>query len=193
MSQATRERLIETAFNLFAEHGFHSIGLDRIVRDVGVTKTTFYNHFPSKDDLAVEVLRRRDEWEQQSFAEALAATGGPTAAGQLHALFDVLETWFEDQKFRRCIFISAVAEYPWEAHPVHQIAVAHKDGVERGLRQLAEQAGAHSPGRLAAELTLLIEGATVYRHYEDNTTGIEIARRLAQRVLEEQLSATSSV
>ena len=46
---------------------FHAVGLDRIIRDVGVTKTTFYNHFESKDDLIIAAIRMRDRWETSSF------------------------------------------------------------------------------------------------------------------------------
>lgn len=191
MADSARERLIHTAFYRFAEHGFQSVGLDQILSDVGVTKTTFYNHFESKDELVVEVLRRRDVWEMQTFAQMLQAAGGPTAQGQLRALFDVLERWFRDHTFRGCIFISAVAEYPWPSHPVHRIAIEHRQTLERSLYQLAEQAGAEAPADLAAQLTLLIEGAFVYRHFEDNLVGVTLARQLGQRLLKEQLPRAS--
>ncbi|MCA9281267.1 MAG: helix-turn-helix transcriptional regulator [Phycisphaerales bacterium] len=55
----TRERLLDAAAMLFYEHGFHAIGLDAILEEVGVTKTTFYNHFASKDELIVAVLLDR--------------------------------------------------------------------------------------------------------------------------------------
>jgi len=56
MATSTRERLVLAAHDLFYAEGFHAVGLDRILAEVGVTKTTFYNHFASKDDLVLEVL-----------------------------------------------------------------------------------------------------------------------------------------
>ena len=41
----TREKLLDRATDLFYTYGIHAVGLDRILKDVGVTKTTFYNHF----------------------------------------------------------------------------------------------------------------------------------------------------
>lgn len=61
MSESSRERLIQIADRLFYEHGFHAIGIDRVISEVGVTKTTFYNHFESKDDLILAVLDARDQ------------------------------------------------------------------------------------------------------------------------------------
>ena len=55
MASTTRERLIEAAQTEFYQGGFQAVGLDAILRVVGVTKTTFYKHFESKDDLIVAV------------------------------------------------------------------------------------------------------------------------------------------
>ncbi len=43
MGSSTRERLILTAHDLFYCEGFYTVGLERILSEVGVTKTTFYN------------------------------------------------------------------------------------------------------------------------------------------------------
>ena len=59
MTQSTRERLIGAAYELFYRHGFHAVGLDQIIKDSSVTKSTFYNHFESKEALIVAVLEWR--------------------------------------------------------------------------------------------------------------------------------------
>ena len=58
-----RDRLVAAAIELFYRHGFGAVGIDRVIAAAGVTKTTFYKHFESKDDLMVAAVRRRDEWE----------------------------------------------------------------------------------------------------------------------------------
>ena len=83
---STRDRLIDAAAMLFYEHGFHAIGLDRILEEVGVTKTTFYNHFASKDDLIVAVLVDRDQRDMRALDEALRARGGD-ARSRILAVF----------------------------------------------------------------------------------------------------------
>ena len=58
-----RERVLGTAYELFHRHSLHTVGVDRIVAEAGVAKTTLYRHFPSKDELAVSVLaRHQDVW-----------------------------------------------------------------------------------------------------------------------------------
>src|SRR3954467_2648171 len=86
-----RERLVAAAIELFYRHGFGAVGIDRVISTAGVTKTTFYKHFESKDDLMVAAVLRRDEWESLAWGCAvrrLAGDGNPT--GQLLAFFDVM-------------------------------------------------------------------------------------------------------
>src|SRR5262245_66679735 len=95
MPSGTRERLLETAKELFYRDGFHAVGLDRILADVGVTKTTFYNHFQSKQALILEVLRVRDQWWRKTFARRLRERAGDDPAAQLRAIFAVLDEFID--------------------------------------------------------------------------------------------------
>src|SRR5215470_18008251 len=65
-----RERLVAAAVELFYRNGFGAIGIDQVIAAAGVTKSTFYKHFESKDDLVLAAVRRRDEWEAQAWARA---------------------------------------------------------------------------------------------------------------------------
>ena len=77
----TRDRLIRTASSLFYRDGFHLVGVDRIISEAGVTKTTFYNHFDGKDDLILETLRVHDRWWRDEFLQMLRRHGGDSARG----------------------------------------------------------------------------------------------------------------
>src|SRR5688500_17714868 len=66
-----RERLLATAIELFYRHGFGAVGVDRVIAEAGVTKTTFYKHFEGKDDLMVAAVKRRDEWESAAWGRAV--------------------------------------------------------------------------------------------------------------------------
>ena len=66
-----RDRLLGTAYELFRRHSLNAVGVDRIVAEAGVAKTTLYRHFPSKDELAASVLRHHEGvwtrgWLEQS-------------------------------------------------------------------------------------------------------------------------------
>src|ERR1700712_1483089 len=68
-----RERLIEAASELFYEQGLRAVSADKIIAEVGITKVTFYRHFPTKDDLIVAYLERRAQSERDGVAAAREA------------------------------------------------------------------------------------------------------------------------
>src|SRR5438552_145381 len=87
----TRERLVNAAKQRFYRDGFRNVGIDAVLDDVGITKTAFYKHFESKDDLMVAVLQDVDRFLQQTFRQMVRERGGSSAAGQLHAILDVVK------------------------------------------------------------------------------------------------------
>jgi AcrR family transcriptional regulator len=185
----TRQRLIDTAQALFYEHGFHAIGLDRILAEVGVTKTTFYNHFESKDELIIAVLKRHDERDRATLVEQISAVPESEPRARLLALFDVLEGWFQEPDFRGCLFINAASAYPSANDPIHKVAASHFDQLRAYVRGLSVAAGADRPDELARKFMVLVTGAVVERHTALNPEAARTARSAAEMLLERYLPA----
>ncbi len=183
MASATRERLIKTAHELFYLEGFHTVGLDRILHEVGVTKTTFYNHFESKDDLVLEVLRWHDQWWQQTFRQLLRRHGGDSPRGQLLAVTDVMAELFAGDQYNGCIFVNVAVQFPLPHDPAHEAAACHKRAMEDLLREIAGYAGAADAAALARELALVMEGTYVTLQILRSPETIDVARRLAAMVI----------
>ena len=181
---STREKLLDRATDLFYTYGIHAVGLDRILRDVGVTKTTFYNHFESKDQLACEVLKRRHDWETELFMKAVEDICEGDARLKLLALFDVLNKWFTDPDFRGCQFINAAAEFPLPHDPVHREAARHKSATRQMLIETAQEAGASDAEDLASKILLLFEGATTLRQVTGDDQAAAKAREVAELLIE---------
>lgn len=187
MASDTRDRILQSANTLFYRDGFHAVGLEAILADVGVTKTTFYNHFESKDDLVLEVLRWHDEWWQNTFRELLIKHGGDTPRGQLEAVFDAFDELFQSDDFNGCIFINVSVEFPLPHHPAHLAAATHKSSMEKIVRELAGYAGATDAIAFAQELSLIMEGAYVTRQVSRNDETSIVAKRLASLLFEKYL------
>jgi len=185
----TRERILFTALDLFHAHGFHAVGLDRILAAVGVTKTTFYNHFESRDDLICEAIATRDRWDQAAFERLVKERAGYAPRDMLLAMFDVLDEWFTHPDFRGCIFLHACAEFPSPLDPIHRAAANHYAISEDTVRQIAEAAGARDPAALAKEWVLLLEGAIAHRMVSGFDEAARVAKRIAERRLDEALAA----
>ncbi|GMV24548.1 MAG: TetR family transcriptional regulator [Phycisphaerae bacterium] len=182
-----RDRIISAGIELFYRYGFATVGLDAVIERAGVTKTTFYKHFESKDELVEECVKSRDEWESAAWTAAARKLGGDSPRGQLLAYFDVLDAWFNDPEFRGCVFINAATEFADRRHPVHRAAAEHKRRTREEFRRLATLAGAEDPAALADELTILLEGTLVLRHVHDRDDAALVARVAAERVLSEHL------
>lgn len=161
MAETTRDRLLKTADDLFYRDGFHAVGIDRIIAAVGVTKTTFYNHFESKEDLILEVLRFHDRWWRDTFSTMLRKHGGDLPRGQLESVFDVIDELLNMDEFNGCIFVNVAVEFPMPHDPIHQAAADHKREMEMILRDLAMRAGANDPVGLAQQISMLMEGCYV--------------------------------
>ena len=189
MAADTRSRLIEAAQDLFYREGFHAVGLDRLLADVGVTKTTFYNHFASKEELVLEVMRARDQWWRHVFARRLQERAGDDPAAQLRAVFDVLDEFIGADDFNGCLFVNVSVEFPLAHTPPHRAAAEHKELMGLLLRDLALRAGAADPVALAEELSLLMEGSYVTRQVSGNRCAAAIGRRAATVLLDRQLPA----
>src|SRR5437016_710734 len=101
---STRQRLVDAAVRRFYRDGFRNVGVDQVLSDVGISKTAFYKHFESKDDLMVAALEQQNDWFQDTFRTIVRERGGPTALGQLDAAFDVVEHIMDSENFQGCIF-----------------------------------------------------------------------------------------
>jgi AcrR family transcriptional regulator len=176
----TRERLVQAAIRRFYRDGFRSVGIDQVLSDVGISKTAFYKHFESKEDLMLAALEMQNVWLQDTFRTMICQRGGPTAIGQLHAVLDVVEHVIESDDFQGCIFVNAAMEFPLPHEPAHVAASQNKQAIEKIVLGLAQDAGADDPLALAQELCLIIEGAYVTRQVTGNKQTVDIARRVAR-------------
>lgn len=184
-----RERLVAAAVELFYRQGFAAVGIDQVIASAGVTKTTFYKHFESKDDLMVAAVRRRDQWESQAWNRALHRLAGDDPRRRLLAMLDVMDQWFNDPDFRGCMFLNTTIEFPNPHDPVHQAAAEHKRKMRDHWRDQAREAGA---GAAAAEdfadcYTALIEGALILRQTHGRNDAARVVRPAVQQLIQTYL------
>jgi AcrR family transcriptional regulator len=155
-----REKILATATRLFYAHGINNVGVDLVVAESRVTKTTLYRHFPSKDALVAAFLQKmNDDWSAWLRARVARAADDPRK--RLLAVFDALGEWFRTPSFRGCPFINTAAEVSDPKSPAAKAAWRFKRGFRDYLRELASDAGTGKPDRLADQLLLLADGAIV--------------------------------
>jgi AcrR family transcriptional regulator len=188
MPRSKRDKLVETALDLFMREGFHATGIDRILTEAGVAKMTLYHHFRSKDDLILAALRLRDERFRNEFMRRMdKSTDDP--AERLCAIFDVLAQIFDAKTSRGCTFINACAEYGDRDSAIHSIAAEHKRLVLAFIEEMTTAAGARDPAELACQLCLLMEGVAVTAQVSGDEHAVRHARAAAELLVAAQLQS----
>jgi AcrR family transcriptional regulator len=169
------ERILRTADRLFYLKGIRAIGVDTIAAEIGISKRTLYNHFPSKDALIQAYLKRR-------FVQPRASDKSPVE--QILATFDSLERRFSAKDFRGCPFVNAVAELGAEDRSVKKIAKAFKESRRLWFRNLLAELGAADAEGLATQLQLLVDGAIAQDLVRDDPAMARAAKEAAKVLLQ---------
>jgi AcrR family transcriptional regulator len=169
-----KERILETADRLFYLRGIRAIGVDTIAAEIGISKRTLYNHFPSKDALIRAYLERR-------FVQPRDSDKSPVE--QILGTFDSLERRFASKDFRGCPFVNAVAEVGPENRSVRKIAVAFKESRRLWFRDLLVQTGVADPDGLATQLVLLVDGSIAQDLVRDDPAMARAAKEAAKMLL----------
>ena len=146
--------------------------LFRSVRS-GVAKKTLYRHYPSKNDLALAFLRRREELWTRSWLQREVERQGRTPSEKLLAIFDVFEKWFRRSDFEACSFAKALLEHDDRGHPVREAAVRHIETIRSFISQLAKDARVRDADGFARQWQILMMGSIIAAYAGD----LDAARR----------------
>jgi AcrR family transcriptional regulator len=155
-----RERILETASDLFYRQGVRAVGVDVIVEAAGVAKTSLYRHFRTKDDLIAAFLRREDA-DFWACWDRVAARHARDGEAELEAHLAWIGERVGRPRYRGCPQLNVAAEFPDEDHPARIVARSHKLELRRRLRGVAERLQVDRPGDLATQLSVVINGAFV--------------------------------
>lgn len=159
-SADVRERILETASTLFYRLGARAVGVDMVVAEAGVAKTSLYRYFRTKDDLVAAFLHREDQdfWAQWDSVSALYP-GAPLR--ELEAHCEWIGARLGRPGYRGCPQLNIAAEFPDEAHPARQVALNHKRRLRARLEDILSAIGIQPAGLAAGQIALLINGAFV--------------------------------
>lgn len=160
-TRPARERILDTAYELFTERGIRAVGIDEVIARSGVAKATLYKHFRSKNELALAFLARREQLWSHDFIEAGSARHADEPEGQLLAIFDMLHEWFwRRDSFKDCSFMSVLLEMGRD-HPVGQACVQHLANLRAMVADRATAAGLTEPEQFSLSFHILMEGSII--------------------------------
>jgi AcrR family transcriptional regulator len=155
---SARERILATASELFYREGIRAIGVDTVVERSGVSKTSLYRLFESKDALIAAFAAERDRsfWTWWDHLEEQHADDPRVL---LDALLSGIAERIGRPAYRGCPFLNLMAEFPDRNHPGRVVARGNKEEMRARLATIVAKLGAANPKRVASQLTLIINGA----------------------------------
>lgn len=159
---SVRPQLVEAALDQFHVRGFHNCSVDDITKAAGVPKGSFYNHFASKDALAVEALQqyqRRSIWRTTDDGEL------PPLARLRHR-FEAMRDIMTERDYTRGCLIGNMGTELADLNPAVRVEVqaslAFRSGATTDLLREAQRRGElaahHDPDLLGPFLVNAFEG-----------------------------------
>jgi AcrR family transcriptional regulator len=155
-----RERILQSARELFYRDGINAVSVDAIAAAAGTNKMTLYRHFSSKDELVAAYLSQLAGEAEALWEEARDAHPGDPQA-QLRYLLRRVSEFATASNGRGCALANAAVELAEPRHPARRVVEVHKRTQRERLVSLVREAGYARPERVADELFLLVEGARV--------------------------------
>ena len=157
---SARDRILETAYQLFARHGIQAIGVDEIIRRAGVAKATFYHQFASKNDLVLAFLNLREQRWTLAWIDGEARRRAATPEQQLLTIFDLFDEWFHREDFEADSFVNVLLELG-ATHPAGRASIEHLDNVRAIITKLADEAGLRATESFTRSWHILMKGSIV--------------------------------
>ena len=174
-----RKRIVETAEKLFYSEGIRAVGIDRVIAEAWVAKMTLYNHFPSKDDLVVEVLKYREE-QFNLYLRQRMLEHQSQGLNSLKAFFAALKDWFQCSDYRGCAFLNALAELADSNPTATDFCSDHKRRFKEQLTEIIIESAGTQAAAVAPAICILVEGAIVTAVSEGNADAAGIAEQAAE-------------
>lgn len=138
-SGATQAALIAAGRELFAAHGYDSVGTTALARSAGVTRGALYHQFGNKPALFSAVAEAVEADLTRRLGEAVVAAGHPDALSALHG---AVEAWLdacEEPEIRQVLLLDAPRVLGWEA--VRKLTSQYGLALTEQLLQAAMDAG----------------------------------------------------
>jgi AcrR family transcriptional regulator len=168
-----RERIDSAVYELFSRYGVRAVGVDTLAARAGVAKRTLYRYYPSKTELALAFLRRREELWTRTWLQGGVERAAVAPAQRLLAIFDLFDKWFHRPDFEACSFAKVLLEHGKGAHPLRKASQRHINTLRLFIRGLAVEAQVPDHEEFAKQWQILMMGSIIAAYAGD----LDAARR----------------
>jgi AcrR family transcriptional regulator len=178
-----KERIIETASDLFYYQGYNQTGINQIIDQAGVAKASMYQHFRSKEDIAVAYLSARHIMWMGKLNDFVSVQN--TSKGKVIGCFDYLMEWLNEVNFRGCGWQNIITDLPKDHDKIRDQAIYHKNDLRKWIHSLLKEEGTYTEAEeLGDEILILIEGAIILSQIQKDNWPIVSAKRACSKLLD---------
>lgn len=181
---SAKERIVDIASNLFYFQGYNQTGINQIINEAGVAKASMYQHFRSKEDVAVEYLRGRHITWMGKLEESINRQNYNEK--KVLGCFDYLEEWLTEVNFRGCGWQNIIADLPVDQTKIYDQAVLHKNEFRTFIQNLLKKDDTHTieqAEQIGDEILILIEGAIILSQIQKDDWPIKSAKNACVKLL----------
>lgn len=181
-----REEIVQRAFRIFYDEGFHATGVDTLLADSGISKRTLYKYFRTKEELIAAIVEHyQNVLFQNVTQEMMKRSKDPKE--QILYLFDQKREEFEAKNYNGCFAVNAKLEYEGKDKKIENACKTLYEKLEEFVSDLCIQAKCKNPQRTARQIMILFEGAVVLGQMHHDPSVPETARKLARDLLRESV------
>lgn len=179
---SAHDRILAAASKLFREVGIQATSIDLLSAAAGVSKSTFYRQFRTKDDLVVAWLRdSRTRWFDGVLARLEARSSDP--AERIGFFFEGVAEWVDTEGYGGCPYLNVGIEMKDMTLVAQLVTQSVIQEVEDYLQGLIAAAGYRDSRRLAQEVQTLTAGAITLAVARRSSATVLTARDAAQKLL----------
>lgn len=178
-----KEDILQTSLGLFSRYSYGSIGINLLIEESGVAKSTFYKYFSSKERLIVDCLIKSKEGIQAAIQTTLESCYPDDHLGKIKAIYDWYINRLKSEDFHGCLFqkaaIETLKQYPSVIEPVREYRV----WLHELLKSLIVKLQVKQPAILASIFINVIDGMTIYAQTNQNDEQIAISWKYLNRLI----------
>ena len=175
---SVRHKVLDSASELFYMKGYNATGIQQIVDNAGVAKTSLYEHFTSKEELCIAYLSaQREEWINE-LVNYCSSAGN--YIDWTYKAFEFLSISVKKENFRGCSFLNILGEVPMDSKKILKEVSMTKSQ----LRALFQNRLTDSPVEdLSDAVYVLFEGAMIEIQVQKDTWPIEASKLILSKLL----------
>ena len=181
-----KQRIIETALNLFYKQGYLATGINQIIAEASVSKASFYGHFKSKEDLCVVYLEYQHQRWSEQLKKKIKAFESPIEKFMAPLAF--LEEWLPQCQFRGCAFLNIASEITDSSSRIRQQAAFAKTSLKSTIAELTANLHLQHPtidiDFITNSYYLLLEGTISACQVHSDLRPLEHARITLTKLIE---------